>query len=167
MLFLPSVDQVPGDSIELLSRRRQLTMNHMTEQAQAFVGTAMWSAKSAVPALGSNAADLQEEAQAAATILEQNRKLAGGEWLDRLCHIFYAATIDGPESVKELINAVNRELASRKCPLQVSGSYTEHPFPIGEFVLTNSLTAASCKMRVGPGVTRELYLIALSVLLFS
>jgi hypothetical protein len=141
-------------------------MNHITGQAQAFVGTAMWSAKSAVP-LESNAAELQEEAHTAATILEQNRKFAGGEWLDRLSQIFYAATIDGPASVKELIDAVNKELAFRKCPLQVSGSYTEHPFPIGEFTLTNCLTAASCKMRVGPGVTRELYLIALSVLLFS
>jgi hypothetical protein len=56
-------------------------MNHNAGQPQAFVSTGIWSAKSAVPALESNTAELQEEAHAAATMLEQNRKLA----LFRVC----------------------------------------------------------------------------------
>jgi len=79
-----------------------------------------------------------------------------------------SAPKDVRSPVSRLSGAINQELLRRNSPLRLTGTCTGYSYAIAEFRLTNKDTAAvEDAMRVGPGVARHNYLVALSVLLFS
>ena len=131
-------------------------MNH-TPQIQQFVSTAMWHDKLLVPDLESSPAELQEEASTVAAILQNGKHFTDGVLADRLQQILFAVTMDGAEAVSDFVQAVNKELDRRNCHLQITAIYTGYQYPIGEFILTSSRTAATFRIHlsgrgVDPGV---------------